>query len=58
MSVDFHWFLCLSNSTNSCCSGICFIGGAVTIDEEALNSFNRTFSSEERMSLSGSNKTG
>src|ERR1051325_6694973 len=52
-SVDFHWFLRLSNS----CSGICFIGDAVTIDEKALNSFNRAFSSEERISLSGSNKT-
>jgi hypothetical protein len=46
----------LSNS----CSGICFIGGAVTTDEEkeALNSFNRAFSSEERISLSVLNKTG
>jgi len=39
-------------------TGICFIGGAETIDEEALNSFNRAFSSKQRICLSGSNKTG
>jgi hypothetical protein len=36
--------------SNSSCSGICFIGGAVTI-EEALNSFDRAFSNEERKYL-------
>jgi hypothetical protein len=40
----------LSNSSS--CSGICFIGGAVTI-EEALNSSESVFSNEERMFLSG-----
>jgi hypothetical protein len=40
--------------------GISFIADAVTVEEEeeALNSFNRAFSSEERISLSRSNKTG
>jgi hypothetical protein len=47
ISFDFHCFLCLSNSWG----GICVIDDAVII--QALNSYDRTFSNIEIISLLG-----